>query len=153
MKIRKIFTLSAVLLLLCGMIVSPALAETRIDGVKIGRFGKLFVDRFGDNMAFSLDGTDGFVKWSDGKLKLDSSESASADTRVQIGTVTTGTGDLLIGDGSNANYYIDLVQQDAESRIDIGSAVTNFIFNNGNVDVDMQFKSSVATGYAFIPAD
>ena len=125
--------------------------------------GSLVVGENADTQTFTNDGTDVFHKWSDGKLKFQSNESADADTRVQVIGNGTGSADLLIEDQSNANYWQNLVQQDANARWEFGSAVTTvdirfgagavFEINDGMVDVDTHINSDTGIAIQVIGSD
>jgi hypothetical protein len=94
-----------------------------------------------DTLSVVADGSDLWLKPSDGALKIQTDEGTNTRTDVAIVGKGTGAAMLTLYDGSNANYWVSLDQTDAIAGMDFGTAVTEFDINDAQRTVDIVIKT------------
>lgn len=138
------------IILAFGLLATPVLAETRVDGVEYGTVGEMRVKRYGDTLKALLDGTDAFMKWSDGDLTLMTDEGTNTTSVVTIKGKGTGTAELKLLDGSGADYNTVLSQFNGVLRFLPGALTTEIVFNELGADVDFRVESDTMPNAFFI---
>lgn len=99
-----------------------------------------------DTVVISHDGTDAFMKWSDGVLNLQTDEGINFNSSIQVKGKGTGYGQVIIEDGDGGAYtYMNT--NGGAFNVD-GSSVTEFVFNQAGANVDFRVESDTLP-YAF----
>jgi len=104
------------IILAFGLLATPVLAETRVDGVEYGTVGEMRVKRYGDTLKALLDGTDAYMKWSDGDLYLQTDEGTNTNSGVYVKGKGTGQAFLeLTSSNTSGNTALFLARSTATS--------------------------------------
>ena len=95
-----------------------------------------------DALGFYLDGSDAYLKWTDGNLYLMTDEGTNTQTNIIIKGKGAGAAALYIWDGSDTNNYTALKQLDQIFSLDFGSNVTEFVINDLGGDFNFRIESN-----------
>jgi hypothetical protein len=110
-------------------------------------YDSLVVKMSGDSITLSADGSDAYLRWSDGNLNLKSKET---NTNVIVGPVGGGgTGTVTIRDGSGA-YLTTLTQNDGTLNIQALTSAHNIVINDDSEHSDFRVESDNNTDMLFV---
>lgn len=119
--------------------------KTRINGgalterLRLSSAGVFTLTQNSDTLSITLDGTDAYMKWSDGDLYLMTDEGTNTLSKVVIKGKGTGSAQLYLIDGSaNATFIIG---QDDLTVGFYGTAGGAFRFNEDSIDCDFVVES------------
>lgn len=91
-----------------------------------------------DDLSISPAGSDTQVQFNDGGSTFGGDAGMVYNKTTNLLTMTDGS--LKVTDSTNANYTATLDADDAEIEMNPGSAISTFIWNESNVDVDYRFE-------------
>ncbi len=114
--------------------------------------GPITMSQNSDTMAWSLDGSDATLKWSDGKFYLTTDEGTNTATDVIVKGKGTGSASIEIVDGSSANDSLKAQVADTTVSIKGGSAITKLEINPDKFDTDIVFSGDGETNLLVLDA-
>lgn len=106
-----------------------------------GLLGPFSFTQNSDTVTLSHDGTDGYMKWNDGRLWLMTDEGTNNNSRVHIKGKGTGAAIFALQDGSSSTYNTDWFQNETISYLNFGSGVTEYVINESGGDTDLRVES------------
>jgi hypothetical protein len=98
----------------------------------------LTITQNSDTLAFINDGTDSYMKWSDGFLYLMTDEGTNTATYVMVKGKGTGTASLFVRMGDNDNEQISLNVNDSIAHIQGGTAITELVVNDSGRNISFR---------------
>lgn len=115
--------------------------------------GALTLVENSDTLTITGDGTDWWIKPSDGSITIQTDEGTNTRTDVNIRGKGTGSAMFTLYDGSSVNYWMSLDQTDTIAGIDFGTSVTEFDINDAQRTVDTIIKTKNSSTAFVINSD